>query len=598
MFVVATAGHVDHGKSALVRGLTGMEPDRWAEEQSRGMTIDLGFAWTTTPNGTHIAFVDVPGHQRFVTNMLAGVGPTPAVLLVVAADQGWRQQTAEHVAALDALGVSHGVLAITRADLADPAAALAQARAELSGTSLDGIEALPVSAVTRSGLPELADALQRMVAQLHPPKTSAVRLWIDRAFSAAGAGTIVTGTLQSGTIRTGDELLVAPAGLMVQVRSLQTLKETVSEASGVARVAVNLRRVRKTQLRRGYALVTPGRWFCSDLIDVVLCQPVESLPREATLHMGSAAVSSQIRPIGPHAARLQLRTRLPLHVGDRGVLRDPGSARILAGIVAVDVAPSPLGRRGAASRRAAEIEAISDIVDPFAEVRRRGVVRASQLVATGHLETTTTLSGVVAAGEWLVDASTWEGWRDRIQDVVERWEADHPLDPVMPLGAVVSAIGLPDKPLASRVASTVPVLVADATGLRRRDAVADLPPPLAEAIEILSQRLRQNPFAAPDVSELAALGLTDRYLALATKAGRLLRVAQGVYLLPDAVSESTHCLARIPQPFTTSEARMALNTSRRVAIPILELLDQLRITRRVDTSHRVLRPTGDIDADQ
>ena len=201
MQVIATAGHVDHGKSALVRALTGMEPDRWAEERRRGLTIDLGFAWMTLPGGERVAFVDVPGHERFVPNMLAGVGPVPAVLFVVAADGGWMPQSAEHLAAIDAVGIRHGLLAVTRCDLADPGPATRQALDFVSRTSLGAVEAVAVSAVTGAGLPELRDALARLVAALPVPDPAApVRLWVDRSFSIRGSGTVVTGTLPAGTV--------------------------------------------------------------------------------------------------------------------------------------------------------------------------------------------------------------------------------------------------------------------------------------------------------------------------------------------------------------------------------------------------------------
>ena len=188
MQVIATAGHVDHGKSALVRALTGMEPDRWAEEQRRGLTIDLGFAWMTLPGGDRVAFVDVPGHERFVPNMLAGVGPVAAVLLVVAADGGWMPQSAEHLAAIDAVGIRHGLLAVTRCDLADAGPAMRQALDVVSRTSLGTVEAVAVSAVTGTGLAELRDALARLVAALPAPDPAApVRLWVDRSFSIRGS---------------------------------------------------------------------------------------------------------------------------------------------------------------------------------------------------------------------------------------------------------------------------------------------------------------------------------------------------------------------------------------------------------------------------
>ncbi|NEB13915.1 selenocysteine-specific translation elongation factor, partial [Streptomyces coelicoflavus] len=215
MRVLATAGHVDHGKSALVRALTGMEPDRHEEERRRGLTLDLGFVWTRLDpdapggaggaDGEHLAFVDVPGHERFVSTMLAGVGPVPGVLFVVAADQGWQQQSQEHLEILHALGVRHAVLAVTRGDLADPAPVRADAVERLAATSLGTVPSVAVSAVTGTGLDALRGELARLSAALpDPPADADVRLWLDRAFTVRGHGTVVTGTLGAGTLRVGD----------------------------------------------------------------------------------------------------------------------------------------------------------------------------------------------------------------------------------------------------------------------------------------------------------------------------------------------------------------------------------------------------------
>ncbi|MBV9206027.1 MAG: selenocysteine-specific translation elongation factor, partial [Actinobacteria bacterium] len=333
MQVIATAGHVDHGKSALVRALTGMEPDRWAEERRRGLTIDLGYAWTDLPGGERVAFVDVPGHERFVPNMLAGVGPVPAVLLVVAADGGWMPQSAEHLAAIDAVGISRGLLAVTRCDLADPGPATRQALGFVARTSLGRVEAVPVSAVTGAGLPGLRAALGRLVAALPVPDPAApVRLWVDRSFSIRGSGTVVTGTLPAGTITAGQELLLTPSMRPARIRALESLNEPVTSVAGVARVALNLRGIPAGVPARGMALVEPGRWTLTRVIDVRLALPGElRLPPEMSLHVGSARTLARIRLLGEPdngaaVARLTLRDALPLHVGDRVLLRDPGRA--------------------------------------------------------------------------------------------------------------------------------------------------------------------------------------------------------------------------------------------------------------------------------
>lgn len=327
MHVIATAGHVDHGKSTLLRALTGMEPDRWAEERRRGMTIDLGFAWTTLEEGETVAFVDVPGHERFLGNMLAGIGPAPAVMFVVAADEGWKPQSAEHLAALDALGVSHGVLVISRSDLARPGPALASARQELASTSLNGIESVCVSAATGAGMDDLRAALSRLVAALPPPDLAhPVRFWVDRAFTIHGAGTVVTGTLTAGTLAAGDHLAIAPGEHLVRIRGLESLKAPVSEARAVARVAVNLRHLQVSQVRRGSALLTVEAWEATSLVDIRASAP---LPPEVLVHVGSAAVGARVRPFGADVARLTLASPLPLWIGDRLLLRDPGSRRIV-----------------------------------------------------------------------------------------------------------------------------------------------------------------------------------------------------------------------------------------------------------------------------
>jgi selenocysteine-specific elongation factor len=376
MHVIATAGHVDHGKSALVRALTGMEPDRWAEERRRGMTIDLGYAWTSLPGRPAdelLAFVDVPGHQRFIGNMLAGLGPAPAVLLVVAADEGWREQSAEHLAAVNALDVRHGLVAVTRSDLADPSIALTQARRHAAASSLGEVEAVAVSGLTGEGLPELRAALGRLVERLPEPVTTGrVRLWVDRSFTVRGSGTVVTGTLGSGRLAVGDELEVH--GRRVRVRGLQCAGRPADVVPAVARVAVNLRGVPHDAVHRGAPLVTPEAWHFTSCMDVQVSVDAACLPAQLLLHLGTAELPVRVRPLGGRIARLSLPRPVPLQVTDRAILRDPGAQVLAASVLVVDPDPPALTRRGAARRRADEL---ATEADAQAEVRRRGVVRVA-----------------------------------------------------------------------------------------------------------------------------------------------------------------------------------------------------------------------------
>ncbi|MGC9665853.1 selenocysteine-specific translation elongation factor [Planosporangium sp. 12N6] len=590
MHVIATAGHVDHGKSTLVRALTGMEPDRWAEERRRGMTIDLGFAWTALPSGEVVAFVDVPGHERFVPNMLAGVGPVPAALVVVAADEGWMPQSAEHLAALDALGVRHGLLVVTRSDLFDPALAAAEARERIAATSLGTVDTVAVSAVTGAGLDDLRAALDALVARLPAPDVDApVRLWVDRAFTIRGAGTVVTGTLGAGRLTGDDELELAASGRQVRVRGLQALGAPVTEATAVARVAVNLRGVERDEVARGDALVTPGRFQRTDVVDVRLAgDPVADLPAALTLHVGSAAVAVRVRPLGADTARLRLATALPLRIGDRALLRDPGRHHVAGGVTVLDVAPPPLRRRGAAAARARELSTMDGVPSQGDELRRRGLARRAALERMG-----VPVTGTPIVGDWLADPEHWSALRTRLAEEAARYAREHPLEPGAPVDALRHALGLPDRALVD--ALVVPPLVARSGRIALAGQDGSLPAPVADAVDRIRADLAGDPFRAPEAARLARLGLGPRELAAAVRAGALVRVADGVVLLPGALDEAAAVLTRLPQPFTLSDARQALGTTRRVAVPLLELLDRRGATRRLPDDRRVVADGAEVD---
>jgi selenocysteine-specific elongation factor len=595
MYVVATAGHVDHGKSTLVRALTGMQPDRWAEERRRGLTIDLGFAWTVLgreepdkpdvpdgPDGT-VAFVDVPGHARFVPNMLAGIGPVPAALFVVAADEGWMPQSAEHLAALDALDVRHGVCAIARSDLADPAPAADRARAELSCTSLGDVETVPVAAPTGDGIPELRTALRSMLTRLSTADLDApIRLWVDRSFSIRGSGTVVTGTLAAGRLCVGDEVEIPSLHRVAHVRGLQSLGEPLDQVAAVARIAVNLRGVERHEIGRGDALLTPEQYRRSEVIDVrVHGDPVADLPRSVMLHVGSAAVAAAVRGLGADTARLTLATPLPLRVGDRGLLRNPGAHHVSGGITVLDVAPPSLRRRGSARSRAATLERLDGRPDAASELRRRGIVRRQDLNRMGVSATADPV-----ADDWLVDERLLAQLRSRLPVMVDAWRRDHELEPGPPVEAVRRALKLPARSLVHALVAS-PLTVRDGRVVRA-DQDTGLPPPIARAVAQVSSDLEADPYAAPLADRLTQLGLGPRELAVAARSGAVVRLADGVVLLPHSVRDAATVLADLSQPFTVSEARKALGTTRRVAVPLLELLDRRGVTRRLPDDRREL----------
>ncbi|MBP2326117.1 selenocysteine-specific elongation factor [Kibdelosporangium banguiense] len=557
MHVIATAGHVDHGKSTLVKALTGMQPDRWEEERRRGLTIGLGFAWTTI-GGTDFAFVDVPGHERFVGTMMSGVGPVPAVMFVVAADGGWMPQSAEHLAVLDALQVRHGLLVITRADLADPGPARRHAREHLRRTTLGEIPSVVVS--PEIGVGELKAQLARLSLP-QPDVTADVRLWIDRVFTIEGAGTVITGTLAAGTISAGDELVLGDR--TVHVKGLHSLGRKVSSAGAVARVAVNLRGTERSSVRRGDALLTPNAWATTTSVDVRV--DTEALRENLVLHIGSAAIPAHVRPLGARTARLKLKSALPLRIGDRLVLRDPGRHEIAAGADVLDIAPPPFRRRGDAKRRGTELGSITDLTS--FHLQQKGFLKPQDIRVLGLTE-----PDIPLTNGWYVAADL----SDAVQSEVAGWQRENPLQPGIALDTLRQRLALPDSALAETFARKAGLNVHNG----RISTTIDLPGPVAEAIGKLTAELQDKPFRAPDADRLKELGLGPKELTAAVRTGALAKVADGIVLLPNAFDQAADRLAAIAGPFTPATARQALDSTRRVVVPLLERLDELGVTRR------------------
>ena len=594
MYVIATAGHVDHGKSTLVNALTTMDPDRWEEEKQRGLTIDLGFAWTTLKSGADVAFVDVPGHERFIANTLAGLGPAPAVMLVIAADEGWKEQTSEHLEAIDALGIERGIIVLTRMDNGQRISE-ADVRDKVAGTSLSVAPIFAVSARTGEGMEELRGGIDKLLPAdevLQRACAMPARMWIDRAFSIKGAGTVVTGTWAAGSVNIGDRLkLVTASGEHdVTVRGLHSENSAVDKAEPVMRLALNLRGVDADAISRGDVLTeAESTWWQPEVIDVRwrTGPKLDSVPRKLNLHVGTASVPVHVRGLDAEHARLTLQGRaFPLRLGDRLALRGPG-LDALAGVEVVDMDPPLLNRRGAPVRRA---QALRD-QNPFdasAYVARKEAVMKETLAAAGF-DVANKPASLVEFRSWWVNAQAIARWTAQLRTLFDTHLTDHHLSDGLPLATALSALALPDDSLVS-IAVAGARLKRDCAIIRDPHAAPRDLGPAEKSVAIVEAQLAKEPFVAPDAGTLDELGLGPIELAAAERAGRLLRVGP-IVLLPSAPQQAAEILGQQPGEFTLSQARQALGTTRRVAVPLLEYMDARGLTRRTSDSARVLMKT-------
>jgi selenocysteine-specific elongation factor len=606
LHVVATAGHVDHGKSSLIVRLTGIDPDRWAEEKRRGLTIDLGFAWFTLPSGREIGFVDVPGHERFVRNMLAGVGPVRLVLFVVAADEGWKPQSEEHLAIVDVLGAEAGVVALTKRDLVDDGAldiAAREIEERLAGTSLEGAPMVACSSTTGEGIDELVAALDAMVSVVPSPASDTrPRQFVDRVFAIKGVGTVVTGTLTGGRITVGDEVELYPTGTRARIRSLQTHKRSIEVARPVSRVAANLVGSDRERLERGDVLGRPGEWRPTSVFEARI-RPVRGLGHPLTargaynLYAGSAERDARILLHGRIGAgdrdgafaRIRLSEPLVLDVGDRFVLRDTGRRETVAGGVVLDVEPPPhpglnIGCRLTA-REAAPREGL-----PALLVAERGAVRADDVrILTGVSRSDIDGAGLI--GAWWVSDAARATVTTTVRETLAAFHAEHPLAEGADLALVRSSIAdalrrtnlrahptlvdallddLARRGEIARDGSTVRLATHRVTLAGREEEVGRLVRAIADA--------EPTP---PTVGDLVAAGFSRDVLEAATRAGVLVRVSPDLVMTPGFVELAERIVSEAGAAgITVSAFRERLGTSRKYALPLLEDFDRRGLTRR------------------
>ena len=597
MQVIGTAGHVDHGKSTLVRRLTGIDPDRFAEEKRRGLTIDLGFAWLPLPSGREVGVVDVPGHERFVRNMLAGAGGITVCLFVVAANEGWMPQSAEHLAILDVLGVSSGVVALTKTDAVDEETvelARTEVAEHLTGTTLAGIPVIPCSATTGAGIDELVDALDRAVGSTSPPAdTDSPRLWVDRVFTIAGAGTVVTGTLMRGSLVAGEEVEIAPEGRRARIRTIQSHKKELARVGPGNRVALNLAGLARQGAERGDAVVRPGSWRPATRVDVSLRVLPEAITGSNVtvtekgahlLYAGSAETpvrlgllgTSKVEPGETAFAQLHLASPLPLARGDRFVIRDAGRVLTLGGGEVLD--PLPAGARRSDAGRVRLLEELADADDEGALALLVGAAGGLDAGEARFRAGAAAAEGVVQLGSWLVTPERRDELERRVLDALEAHHRAQPLEKGMARETLKGAVPLRPDAFDALLDGAGGVVQEGALVRAAGHSVA-LAPEQEEARRRVLDTIESGGFTPPLADELGA----DRTLLRAlVDRGDLVGIGDFYLTASQADSAKRRVSASIDASggMTVAQIRDLLGTTRKYAVPVCEWLDAEGVTRR------------------
>jgi selenocysteine-specific elongation factor len=635
MRVIGTAGHVDHGKSTLVKALTGINPDRLKEEQQRAMTIDLGFAWLTLPSGEPVGIIDVPGHQDFIKNMLAGVGGIDLALFVVAADEGVMPQTREHLAILDLLEIPRGVIALTKIDLVADKEWLELVQADVVETVADTVLAdapiIPVAPLKGEGLDKLVGTIDQILAKV-PARANRgrPRLPVDRVFSVSGFGTVVTGTLLDGQFEVGQEVEVLPQGAKSRIRGLQSHKKTVHIADPGSRTAVNLTGLSAADINRGDVVTTPGWLEPSQLVDVHL-RVLSDAPKplrhnqEIELYSGSAEVSGYVRLLGVRLlepgetgwVQLRLARRIPLAKGDHFIIRQPSPSLTIGGGVVVD----PLPRRRHRRFKPEVIDRLETLLAGtpedvlLAELDQQGPLAAKTLIAECGLPTQTAIEALAVllkngdafvlsdrmaadidnpAGSKALVASRagWAALLGKFRSVLSVYHADFPLRSGMPRSELKSRLGLETRLFneAVQYGQNEDVLAATETIVRLPEHRVQFTPAQQAAVDKILADFRRAPFNTPLPKDVAAT-VGDNVLLALIEGGQFTRLSNEVVLLTETYNEFVAWLrdyVRQNQSVNVAQVRDAFDTSRKYALALLEYTDEQRITKRVG-DERVLR---------
>ena len=621
MYVIGTAGHVDHGKSTLVKALTGIDPDRFPEEKAREMTIDLGFAWMELPSGREVSIVDVPGHERFIKNMLAGVGAIDLALLIVAADESVMPQTREHLAILDILQITRGLVVVTKTDLVDEELVeLVKAEVEdtLQGTSFEGCPMVGVSAYTSDGLDELKETMDRILDETNARQDlGRPRLPVDRCFTISGFGTVVTGTLIDGTLTVGQEIELAGSGQRARVRGLQSHKTKIDSSDPGVRLAVNLSGLSKDEVERGEILTIPGWLKPTYRLDARL-RMVKNAPNPlkhnqgVTFHLFTSESSARVRLLDADRltagqegwVQLLLNDPLPVVKGDFFVIRS--SEDTLGGGQIVDPNPRRRYRRfdDDIVERLLTLDQGTggDIIISVAEQwgpcdlttlsqrtnlsREEVTERVAQLTEEGDLVNLGDFGGDADAGVY--SAQGWAILSSKVASALQLYHTQYPLRHGVPAQEIRSRLGL-SQPVYQRALVKLvkeQVVIDERQSLRLPDHEITLTPKMEEEASAYLQSLQKDPY-----SPSSDLKVSSELLSVLIDQGKVVRVTDGVIFDASAYREMTE---RIVQHLndegniTVAEARTMFDTSRKYILPLLEHMDQQQITRRTG-DERVLR---------
>lgn len=628
MFIMGTAGHIDHGKTTLITALTGINPDRLQEEQSRGMTVDLGFAWFALPQG-NVGVVDVPGHHRLIKNMLAGVGMVDFVLLVVAADDGWMPQTQEHVDILHLYGIKRGVVALTKADLVDPEwleLVKADLHEHLAGTSLADFPIIPVSSTTGFNIEVLKNTLNEIITALpRDLEGDNPLLWIDRVFTIKGAGTVVTGTLMGGYLNVGMDVVVEPLGSRARIRGLQTQTKTVEKGVPHSRLAVNLTGVEKEELTRGMYLALPNRRPYYSLINSfvqILPQAPASLEsgQHIKLYVGTLETLAKVKVLGAEEIRpdqegyVQLELEQPAHFSfrDRFILRHSELQDTLGGGFFLEAAIPVRGTnlRLVGSQRRQQLfpfeKGISYLnLDRLEKKRQANPESLSLLVAAERPFWTRAQFAelglglhpkIVQFGDYLMAPSQLDKLQAYLRNVVNKHHEDHPLAPGPSKETLRTATGVPPR-LFDQVLASTPSLREDKGAVSSVDHRISLTPEEETTLQALLQTVAGTPYEPPNLAQLVEEGYPKQLIFAASHLGILVSLPNEHWTTPEILQSIQGVLYQegaFRSEFELATFRDRFGTSRKYALAFLDYFDAQGITiRKGDVRVLSKRPLED-----